>query len=61
MDEIVKMTAQLNVVMHKVEQVISGDELFIMRRHVAMLCAATDAHLFRPILQQFPDLDPHVD
>jgi hypothetical protein len=61
MQEIVALTAQLNVVMHKVEEVISGAELPVMRRHVAMMAAAADEHLFRPILRQYPDLDPHKE
>lgn len=59
MAEILKMTDQLNVIMHKVESVLSGDELIAMRRNLGMVMAACDKHLFSPILRDYPDLDPH--
>jgi hypothetical protein len=59
LQEILKMTSQLNVIAGKVEQSTSGDELQMMRRHIAQMMAACDEHLFRPILRQFPDLEPH--
>jgi hypothetical protein len=59
MHEVLKMTSQLNVIAGKVEQSTSGDELQMMRRHVAQVMAACDENLFRPILRQYPELEPH--
>ena len=59
MDEIIKVSNQLNVVIHKIE-VLSGDELLAMRQHLGQVMAAHDKHLFRPIVKQYPDLDPHL-
>ena len=59
MQEILKMTSQLNVIAAKVEQSTSGEELQMMRRHVAQVMAACDENLFRPILRQHPELEPH--
>lgn len=59
MHEILKMTFQLNVIAAKVERSTSGDELQMMRRHVAQVMAACDENLFRPILSQYPELEPH--
>lgn len=59
MIEILKATDQLNVIIHKVESVLSGDELLVMRRHLGMVMIAFDKHLFSPIVNEYPDLDPH--
>lgn len=59
MAEILKMTDQLNVIMHKVESILSGNELIAMRRNLGMVMGACDKHLFSPILREYPDLDPH--
>jgi hypothetical protein len=59
MREILTMTSQLNVIAGKVEELTSGDELILMRRHVAQTMAACDENLFRPILVQYPELEPH--
>lgn len=59
MQEIIKMTNQLNVIANKVEQVTPEEELLLMRRSIGNMMAAFDEHLYRPIVRQYPDLDPH--
>lgn len=60
MQDVTKVTDQINVLMRRVEELISGAELPVMRRHMAMMVVAADEHLYRPIVKQFPDLDPHL-
>jgi hypothetical protein len=60
MVEILKMTDQLNFIIRKVESDLTGDELLVMRRHLGMVMVACDQHLFRPIVREYPDLDPHL-
>lgn len=59
MQEIVRLTAQLNVIADKVEGVSPEAERLVMRRHIGNLMAAFDENLYRPILKQYPELDPH--
>lgn len=59
MQEILKLSSQINVIAEKIENGTSGEELVVMRRHIATMMAASDEHLFRPILRQYPDLEPH--
>jgi len=59
MQEVLKLTAQLNVIAAKVEQVTPASELPVMRRHIGNMMAACDENLFRPILKQYPELEPH--
>ena len=60
MQENLKLCAQLNVIMEKIEHITPEEELRSMRRHIGDVMAAIDLHLFCPILRQYPDLDPHV-
>lgn len=59
MAEVVKLSAQLNVVMDKIEEVEPEADLLAMRRHVCAVLAACDEHLFRPIVSRYPELEPH--
>jgi len=59
MQEILKLSSRINVIAEKIEAGTSGEELAVMRRHVAAMMAASDEHLFRPILRQYPELEPH--
>jgi hypothetical protein len=59
LQDILALTAQLNVVAARIEDVTPAAELHAMRRHVASVMAACDEHLFRPILREHPDLEPH--
>jgi hypothetical protein len=59
MQEVLQLSAQINRIAEKIEEGTSGDELLAMRRHIASMMAASDEHLFRPILRQYPELEPH--
>jgi hypothetical protein len=59
MQENLKLCAQLNVIMEKVEHITPDEELRAMRGHLGEVMAAIDLHLFRPLLRQYPDLEPH--
>lgn len=59
MQQVLQLSAQLNLIAEKIDERISGEELAVMRRHVASMMAASDEHLFRPILKQYPELEPH--
>lgn len=59
MQEVLKLSAQLNVIANKVEEVTPQSELLIMRKHIGNMMAACDENLFRPILKKYPELEPH--
>ncbi|RZA33417.1 MAG: hypothetical protein EOP92_20990 [Lysobacteraceae bacterium] len=59
MQEIIRLTAQLNVIADKVEAISPEAERLVMRRHIGNVMAALDENLYRPILKQYPELDPH--
>ncbi len=59
MKEVLVLNAQSNVIIDKSEQISSEPERREMRRHIAQVMAASDEHLFRPILRQYPELEPH--
>lgn len=59
MNEVLILSAQINVIAEKIELISSESERKEMRRHIANMMAASDEHLFRPILQQYPELEPH--
>lgn len=59
MDEVLKLSNQLNVIAQKVEGLCFDTELAVMRRHIGIVMAALDENMFRPILKQYPELDPH--
>lgn len=57
--EILKLGDQLNLIIRKVEENFTDEELQVMRRHMGMMMIACDQHLFKPVVQQYPELDPH--
>ena len=59
MAEVLKLTDQLNVVMDRIDEIEPDTERKAMRQHVGQVMAAHDEHLFRPILRQYPELEPH--
>jgi hypothetical protein len=59
MQEVLKLTAQLNVIIHKVKDVTPEADRLSLDRHMGPIMAACDEHLFRPILRHYPDLDPN--
>lgn len=59
MQEILQMTAHLNAIAGIVENVTSEEERKMLRRHIGHMMAACDEHLFRPVLREHPDLEPH--
>ncbi|WP_323143561.1 hypothetical protein [Massilia phyllosphaerae] len=52
------LSAQLNFIIEKVETIADEDERIGMREYMGKLLAASDEHLYRPILKQYPELDP---
>jgi hypothetical protein len=59
MEEILVLSAQINVIGEKIEQIASESERKEMRRHLANVMASSDENLFRPVLRQYPELEPH--
>ena len=59
MQEVLKLSSQLNLIANKVEGVTPQSDLLMMRRHIGNMMAACDENLFRPILRQYPELEPH--
>ena len=59
MQEVLKLTAQLNVIMHQIQEVTPEADRFGLDRHMGPMMAACDEHLFRPILKHYPELEPH--
>jgi len=58
MDEIVKLSNQMNVITSKIDEIPSASERKEMLTHIANVIAASDENLFRPILRQYPELEP---
>lgn len=59
MDEVLKLSNQLNVIIHKVLAVTPEESRMDLNSHMGPMMAACDEHLFRPILRYYPELDPH--
>lgn len=59
MEEILKLSAQINVIASKIEGIIPDSERTEMRINIATLMGKCDEHLYRPILRQYPELEPH--
>lgn len=59
LQDVLTLSAQLNIIASKIESLTSGEELKAMRKHMAQMMAACDENLFRPILRQYPELEPH--
>jgi len=59
MAENLKLYAQLSAMIEKTDQIESVEESREMRRNLGNVMAAIDLHLFRTILKQYPELDPH--
>lgn len=59
MQEVLKLTAQLNMIIHKIQEVTPESDRQSLDRHMGPTMAACDEHLFRPILRHYPELDPH--
>ena len=59
MEEIVKLSNQLNVIIHKIHAVMPEESRKELNSHMGPMMAACDEHLFRPILRHYPELDPH--
>jgi len=59
MQEVLKLSAQLNVIIHKVQEISPEAERKEFDKHMGPTMAACDEHLFRPILRHYPDLEPH--
>lgn len=59
MDDILRMTDVLNEIIQKVETTLSDDDLLTMRQNLGMMMMAVDQNLFKPIVKQYPELDPH--
>ena len=59
MQEVLKLSAQLNVIIHKIQEITPESDRKAFDSHMGPRMAACDEHLFRPILKHYPDLDPH--
>ncbi|WP_373991307.1 hypothetical protein [Duganella sp. BuS-21] len=59
MEEILKLSAQVNVIASKIEGITPDADRMEMRRNIATLMGNCDEHLYRPILRQYPELEPH--
>ena len=58
MKHVLSLSAQLNLIIEKVETIPDEEERTEMRRHMGKMMQASDAHLYRPLVKQYPDLDP---
>ena len=58
MDEVVALSNQLNVIIHKVLTLTPEETRRDLNAHMGPMMAACDEHLFRPILKYYPELDP---
>lgn len=59
MQEVLKLTSQLNVIIHKIQEVSPEADRLSLDQHMGPMMAACDEHLFRPILRHYPELDHH--
>lgn len=59
MQEVLKLTAQLNVIIIKIQEVSPEADRLSLDLHMGPMMAACNEHLFKPILRHYPELDPH--
>jgi len=58
MEHVLNLSAELNFIIEKIETIADEGERVAMRRHMGKMLMASDENLYRPILNQYPELDP---
>ena len=59
MKENLKLGDQINAMFEKANTLKSDSDIRAMRFNISQVIVAIDENLFRPIIREFPDLDPH--
>lgn len=59
MQEVLKLSAQLNVIIKKIQEITPESDRKAFDSHMGPMMAACEEHIFRPILKHYPESNPH--